>query len=108
MPVTFTNFDNLTLGVDGTNGVDVTMSNTQHNEFSSITGLDYPGQIFPFIPFNGNTVTITDTFTGTTRNTVEDYVLNDNGGVNSYNVGGSDQTVTDNDTAAVPSRSSAA
>ncbi len=60
----------------------------------------------PVTPIDANTVTITDTFTGTTRNTVENYTLNNNGGVNSYNVGGNKQTVDDNDLpAAAPSRS---
>jgi hypothetical protein len=74
-------------------GADVTMTNSQHNSFNAILGLNGP-------PFgtDTNTVEITNAFNGTTSNTVESYVLDNNGGVNNYTVGGNNQTVTDNDT----------
>ena len=92
---TFSNWEVLQLAdptaFPSTDGVDVTMSNSQHNSFGHIDGVN--GSFG-----EGNVVTITDVFNGTTSDSIEQYVLNGNGAT-TYNVGGDNQLVTDNNTA---------
>ena len=72
----------------------VTMSNGQHNSFGNIVGNDGG-----FPAFGGNIINITDSFSGTTQNTIEVYNLFDPAALQSYYVGGSNQTVNDPNTA---------
>ena len=76
------------------NGADITgMTNVQHNQFTTIIGNDI------VFPLDTNSITLDDTFTGTTHDTIETYNLFASAGGQSYDIGGSNQVVNDPSTA---------
>ncbi len=76
------------------NGADITgMTNVQHNQFTTIIGNDI------VFPLDTNSITLDDTFNGTTHDTIETYNLFASAGGQSYDIGGSNQVVNDPSTA---------